>query len=71
MIKMTATVMAGNCVARATTRAAVVSMALLALTACAPVADMSAPAQGMQTAPSQPTVSISGSARVGVTRTLN
>lgn len=50
---------------------AIACSALLALTACAPVADMSAPAQGMQAAPSQPSVSISGSARVGVTRTLN
>ncbi|MFU8865043.1 MAG: hypothetical protein ACNA7O_14100 [Rhodobacterales bacterium] len=50
---------------------AIACSALLALTACAPAADMSAPSQGLQSTPSQPNVSISGSARIGVTRTLN
>lgn len=52
-------------------RAAAVGGALLVLSACAPVADMSAPAQDMQTAPGQTNLTVSGSARVGVTRTLN
>lgn len=53
------------------TRAAVVGGTLLMLLACAPVADMSTPAQGVQAAPGQPNLTVSGSARVGVTRTLN
>lgn len=53
------------------TRMAVAGSALLVLIACAPGADMSAPSQETQSVPSQPNVSISGSARIGVTRTLN
>jgi len=53
------------------TRAAVVGGTLLVLVACAPLADMSAPAQGAQATQGQPNITVSGSARVGVTRTLN
>ena len=44
---------------------------LMALSACAPGGDNAAAPSGVQAEPGQPGVTVSGSARFGVTRVLN